>query len=478
MGFGHGAIIPSEPATGLNGRLPRRAFLRTKSGILTRAMPNPRSLSHIVHNPTWALSGRSPRSLLIILMAASLWACAESRPTPTPELVVADSGPTPAPTPDLRPTSVVAGSVSLWVTWKPEGVRALNELIEGFQSRNPGTSFAVSYVPADELRATLDEAGASGTLPSLILAPSTWARELFDSGLTQDLSDRPTEEFRVRVHPLPWAQANHQGQVLGIPIQMHGNVFYRNRDLAPIPASTLEGLVQADQALRGSFSEGVAQDYGFRTAAPLSAACGGQLMPDGSAPDLGSPVARCWLELLRDLTPAGPVFFNSDEARELFAEGRAGWLIDNTERFEDLREALGEEALTIDPWPVYQETGESLAGFVWTENAYFSAELNSEDFDLAWDFVGFMLSEDSQLALSNPNGAAHIPVHISAPPLPGHVGQMLSALLEGTALPTSNPRPEYVEVLERAARAVSVLGTPVELALQRAIAELAAVPDV
>jgi len=33
-------------------------------------------------------------------------------------------------------------------------------------------------------------------------------------------------------------------------------------------------------------------------------------------------------------------------------------------------------------------------------------------------------------------------------------------------------------VLERAARAVSVLGTPVGLALQRAIAELAALPDV
>jgi hypothetical protein len=39
-------------------------------------------------------------------------------------------------------------------------------------------------------------------------------------------------------------------------------------------------------------------------------------------------------------------------------------------------------------------------------------------------------------------------------------------------------RPEYIEVLERAARAVSVLGTPVDIALQRAITELAAVPDV
>jgi len=441
-------------------------------------MHTPRLLSQMVPSQFQGLQKGIPRLLVSILIAALLWGCAESEPAPTPEPVIVDSGPTPAPTPDLQPTSEMTGSVSLWLTWKPEGVRALNELIESFQSRHPGFSFAISYVPADELRTALDEAQASGTLPALILAPSTWARELFESGLTQDLSDQPTDEFRMLVHPLPWAQANDQGQVLGIPVQMHGNVLYRNRELAPIPAGTLEGLVEADQALRGTFNEGVAQDYGFKTAAPFAAACGGQLMQDGSAPDLENPVVRCWLELLRDLAPAGPVVFNSDEDRALFEGGQAGWLIESTENFDQLSEALGEGVLTIDPWPVYQETGESLAGYVWTENAYFASNLKPEDFEAAWEFVGFLLSEDSQLALSNPNGAGHIPVHISAPALPGHVGQMLSALLEGTALPTVYPRPEYVEVLERAARAVSVLGTPVDLALQRAIAELANVPDV
>jgi ABC-type glycerol-3-phosphate transport system substrate-binding protein len=423
-----------------------------------------------------ALNRKLPFKLLaIVLLAASLWACTEAEPTPTLEPTKVDSGPTPAPTPDLQPTSEMAGSVSLWVTWKPESIRALNELIETFQSRNPDIAFAVSYVPADELRAAIDE---DGKLPSLILAPSTWAVELFESGSTQDLSIQPTDEFRMLVHPLPWAQATHDGKVLGIPVRMHGNVLYRNRDLATIPAGTLDGLVRADAELRGTFNEGIAQDYGFPIVAPFAAACGGQLLVDGSAPDLEDAVVRCWLELLRDLTPAGPVVFNSDEDRELFEAGQAGWLIESTEQFDQLSEALGEGGLTVDRWPVYQETGDSLAGYVWTENIYFSSEISPDDFDPAWEFVSFLLSEESQLTLSNPNGAAHLPVHISAPPLPGHVGQMHSALLQGTALPTSDIRPEYIEVLERAARAVSVLGTPVELALQRAIAELAAVPDV
>ena len=441
-------------------------------------MHTPRPLSQLVPSRTQGLPKGIPRLLVAILIAAWLSACAESEPAPTPEPVIVDRGPTPAPTPNLQPMSEMTGSVSLWVTWKPEGVRSLNELIESFQSRHPGFSFAISYLPPDELRTALDGAETTGTLPALILAPSTWARELFESGLTQDLSDQPTDEFRVQVHPLPWAQGIQQGQVLGIPIRMHGNVLYRNRELAPIPAGTLEGLVEADQALRGTFREGVAQDFGLSIAAPFALACGGQLMQDGAVLDLENPVARCWLELLRDLSPAGPVVFNTNEDRDLFEDGQAGWLIDSTEHFDQLNEALGEGGLTIDPWPVYQETGESLAGYVWTENIYFSSALKPEDFDAAWEFVSFLLSEDAQLALSNPNGAGHIPVHISAPPLPGHVGQMHSALLEGTALPTSDPRPEYVEVLERAARAVSVLGTSVQLALQRATAELAAVPDV
>ncbi|MFQ5942136.1 MAG: ABC transporter substrate-binding protein [Anaerolineales bacterium] len=416
--------------------------------------------------------------LIVGLIAATLSACEQSEPTPTSEPQATEVGPTPAPTPNLRPTSDRTGSVSLWMSWKPEALRELNDLIETFQSQYPGYSFAVSYVPVEDLRTALDDAEATGRLPSLVLAPSTWARELFEAGLTQELTEHPTDEFRVLVHPLPWAQTNHEGRVLGIPIQMRGNVLYRNRELAPIPAGTIEAMVERDAVLRGSFNEGVAQDYGFQNAAPFAVACGGLLMLDGSAPDLEDPVVRCWLELIRDLTPAGPVVFNSDEDREKFEAGQAGWLIESTERFEELSEALGEGGLKIDAWPVYEQTGESVAGYVWTENVYFSSTVGPPDFDAAWEFIGFLLSEDSQLALSNPNGAAHIPVHISAPPLPGHVGQMHAALLEGTALPTSSPRPEYVEVLERAARAVSVLGTPVELALQRAIAELAAVPDV
>jgi hypothetical protein len=49
---------------------------------------------------------------------------------------------------------------------------------------------------------------------------------------------------------------------------------------------------------------------------------------------------------------------------------------------------------------------------------------------------------------------------------------MYRAVLGGSPIPLEPARAKYVEILERAARAVAVQGTPVEIALQRALEEL------
>jgi predicted deacetylase len=57
-------------------------------------------------------------------------------------------------------------------------------------------------------------------------------------------------------------------------------------------------------------------------------------------------------------------------------------------------------------------------------------------------------------------------------PASGLMAQLLIAINEGTALPHGVELNWYIETLERAARAVSVQGTTVELAHLRAIDEL------
>jgi ABC-type glycerol-3-phosphate transport system substrate-binding protein len=418
----------------------------------------------------------SKLSLGIIVLQLGVAACttATTLPTPSTEVPLAPSPPALTATPPSEQEQSNASEVliSVWLSWKPAGVRAFNELIQAFQSRFPQVMFSVSYVPAEGLRSAIEEAATSGALPSVFLAPSIWGPELMQAGIIFDVSEQPTDELEAVIHPLAWSQTTSAGQMLGLPVQMHGNVLYRNRGLVSVPAATVEGLVATAQTFRGTTNVGQSLDFGFDAVGPFSLACGGALIQQSAPPDLETDVAPCWLRLLRELSLAGPVGFNTQEDFMRFEAGEAGWLIESTERYDDFRTALGSDAVAVDPWPVYQSTGEPLAGFVWTENAYFTTALQEDEFSMAWAFVTSLLSAQSQAALSNPTGASNLPVHAATVPLVGPPAQMRAAILGGTALPLWSPDPRYMEALERAARAVSVQGAEVETALRRAIDEL------
>lgn len=411
-----------------------------------------------------------------LLCLALLTGCSATGPVPTATAQATTPTASAAPTATPRQTEPVEDfptTLSIWVAWSPQGVTALNELIRAFQSDRPGADFAVAYVRADELRQTLEQAAAEGQLPSLFFAPSLWGPELLQAGMIRDLADQPVDQIRAIVHSLAWSQAIQGDSVLGLPVQLDGNVLYRNRELAPVPAATVEGLVESSRGFRGTQVVGMNLDYGYSTIVPLGTACGGQLIQPGSLPDLRGTLGPCWLALLQELSRAGPVAFNSDLDREAFRSGQAGWLIDSTELYETLAAELGQATVAVDPWPIYEASGEPLAGFVWGENLYFRNGMEPAEIKLAWEFATFLLSAESQQTLSSPVGAGNLPVHAGSFPLVGVYGQMYQALLGGVSRPLEPPAAEIAEILERAARAVAVQGTSVELALRRALEELA-----
>jgi len=411
-----------------------------------------------------------------LLCLALLTGCSATGPVPTATAQATTPTATAAPTVTPRQTEPVEdlpSRLSIWVAWSPQGVTALNELIRAFQSDRPGTDFAVAYVRADELRQTLEQAAAEGQLPSLFFAPSLWGPELLQAGMIRDLADQPVDQIRAIVHSLAWSQAIQGDSVLGLPVQLDGNVLYRNRELAPVPAATVEGLVESSRGFRGTQVVGMNLDYAYSTIVPFGTACGGQLIQPGSLPDLRGTLGPCWLALLQELSRAGQVAFNSDLDREAFRSGQAGWLIESTELYETLAAELGQATVAVDPWPIYEASGEQLAGFVWGENLYFRNGMEPAEIKLAWEFATFLLSAESQQTLSSPVGAGNLPVHAGSFPLVGVYGQMYQALLGGVSRPLDPPAAEIAEILERAARAVAVQGTSVEIALRRALEELA-----
>ncbi|MGH2620849.1 MAG: sugar ABC transporter substrate-binding protein [Anaerolineales bacterium] len=411
-----------------------------------------------------------------MLFIALLTACSTAIPVPTttPQPTAPSTTPAPTATPEqAEPVEGSQATLSIWLSWGPDGVRALNELIRAFHSDHPGATFAVAYVPADELRQTLDQAAAVRELPSLFLAPSRWGPELLQAGMIHDLADQPIDQVKAIVHSLAWSQVTQRDQVLGLPIQLDGDVLYRNRELAPVPAATVEGLVESSRRFRGTPAVGMNLDFGYSTIVPFGSACGGQIVQPGTLPDLQGTLGPCWLALLQELSRAGPVAFNTDLDREAFESGQAGWLIESTELYETLAARLGEAAVAVDPWPIYEASGEPLAGYVWGENIYFRNGMEPAELELAWEFSTFLLSAEAQQALSSPFGAGNLPVHAGTLPLVGVYGLMYQALLRGVSRPLEPQAAGIAEILERAARAVAVQGTSVEIALRRALEELA-----
>lgn len=351
-------------------------------------------------------------------------------------------------------------------------MRGLTDLIQTFRAEHPAVEVSLSYVPAAELEQSIEAAAASGELPSILLAPSPWGPRMNAQGMLLDLSPSVPAEVQRSLHPLAWSQVAFQNEVLGLPIRLHGNVLYRNRTLAPVPAASLPDMLETSRRLRGTAGVGAALDFGYRYTLPHAQACGASLLSPTAPPSLDGPPALCWLTLLRDLSRVGPVIFNTDEDLDLFLAGGAAWFVGSTELYPQLVQALGADNLSVDPWPTYPASRGRLAGYVWSENAYLTTGHSEDESQSAWAFALRMISSEPQLDWSQPAHGGHLPTFALVEPAESVVAAMHAAVRSGTALPLWTLDPRHIDILERAARAVSLQGTDPETAQRRALDEL------
>jgi maltose-binding protein MalE len=325
---------------------------------------------------------------------------------------------------------------------------------------------SVSYFPADELQAAFESASSGSIAPSVLLGPAAWGPELYAQGLVQEVDDLVDPELRQAVYPIAWGQVAIEGALVGLPIELQGVVLYRNGKLAGEPAATLEDLIAAAQTLS---PQGAGLDFGFVYSASQLAACGGGLFGPEGEPGFGGSVGLCWLGLLTEFSRAGPVTFNSDQDLELFESGQVAWLMETTARADRLRQAIGESNLVVDPWPVYAATGDRMAGFVWTENAYLSAALDPKDLEVAWAFARFVVSPQAQRILSETLGIGHVPVLQSLEVDQPRLSQARAILSRGVPMPRTQDLTPIAEALEWAARVVAVQGGDPAVALEGAL---------
>ncbi len=378
----------------------------------------------------------------------------------------------PSPTETVTPTPAVRGEIEVWLAWTPAEMAEFQWVIERFMETHPGVQMRVAYYPESELQEAYAAAVQEGRGPTMVFGPSSWGPGLWEEGVVADVSSRAGEGFESRFNPLAWQQVRYQGALLGMPLEMEGVVLYRNRATSSLPADSVAALVRQAQRLRGEGRVGVMLDFGFRNAASQIVPCDGRLVTPSGEPGFGGQAGLCWLDLLGRLAQAGPVILNGDADLAAFASGDTAWLLESSGRVDFLSEAIGSANLAVDPWPRTGQAASRMAGFVWTENAYLAPRLTPLQQEVAWAFLVYMTGPEAQAYLSDPEGAAHLPVVRPFEPRSRLQAEILAAFDQGTPWPLFPDLPRYITALERTVRLAIVQAGNPEVALQLALDEL------
>lgn len=416
---------------------------------------------------------RRTRSIWLVVATLAVVGCARQPASPTPTPTPREETPSARPI-ELQPSvaaplaSDLRGSVSIWLDWEPAATATLADLVDQFREQHPAVSVSLTYYRPEDLRSAFDEAVRAGKQPTILVGPSAWGPSLAYKKTALEIGPRVMSELIDRMQPLAWSQSSYAGAVVGLPLNLQGVVLYRNRALAPQPASDFEAWLKAARAVSDKFPRDPVLDVNFQFSGSQLAACGGTLLKAGGGIGFDDPTGVCWLGLLARFRDAGPLTLNSTAARNTFASGHSPWLIGLTSDQRSLRASIGSDNLAIDPWPVYPPTGKRLAGFVWTENAYVIAGATSQDQDAAWALLVSLLSPEVQTRFAAADGPRWLPVIQSVAPTDDLQRQALAELTAGVALPLAADMTVYSVPLGRAVWSVAGQGADPTVALKRA----------
>ncbi|MEX0787256.1 MAG: extracellular solute-binding protein [Anaerolineales bacterium] len=358
--------------------------------------------------------------------------------------------------------------VTVWLGGSPPDLASFGQRAEAFSSEHPEVRFHLSFYGPDELLPAL--AGvASSERPTILIGPSMWGPDLLQSGQIHAIPGVSLAEPPPGMLPVAWESVESDGVVFGIPLSLSGNVWYRNLRLAPDPSPTVEDWVSAGMALRGPEAVGAALDLSYLTIAPWFWACHGSVQALDAHVVIEVQAGPCWIRLVSLIAGAGTITSDAQGDRQVFLDGRAGWLIDDTQNDAEILSALGPDFVRVDPWPVYGLSGLTIPGFVWTEAAFLVSDSDPAQLTMAAAFLDSLIQPDSQEALLNTPGTRWRTVRTDLGAIDPWKDQLLEVLRSGVLRPVLSGIPPEAEILERAARAVAVQRTEPELAWQTAL---------
>ncbi len=376
---------------------------------------------------------------------ATIHVTSTSTPVPSPTATGAPPEPTPTKLPDVQ------GEVSIWMDWTQQEFNVLYPHLEAFQERFPGIQISISFYPSDELMDRFRAAVLEGKEPTILFGPTDWSEQLIKDGSIRDIHGRMTEEMLELFHPVALEGVSFNQSIFGLPLSMEGIVLYRNRNLISESPDTLDDLVNLTQELDGEDLVGIQLDLGFLQTGAFLQACDGELLDVEGELSLTLKAGECWLRILQQLRLAGPVTVNTDDDLQIFIDGQAAWLVDGSWNSALIMEALDEEQVAVDLWPIYSPTGKALKGYAWSRNIYFSVSAQEQDFNAAWILARYLLTPEVQEDFALSTFGEHVPVLKSIPTEERWLQELIAAMGMNVPIPRYPEFSIFVEHLELAA---------------------------
>jgi arabinogalactan oligomer/maltooligosaccharide transport system substrate-binding protein len=359
------------------------------------------------------------------------------------------------------PEPEVLGTVTLWHSLKEGEIPGLSAAISAFQEKSPGVVFDVLYVPHEDLRGKFETAAATGGGPSLMVGSADWGPSFYDAELVADVSDFASTVFLSSINQAALGSVQYEGAVIGLPFGLKGVVMFRNTSILPDLPATFDDLMLAAQEATEGDVVGANLEYGFFFSAAHLHGVGGQLMDEAGDPLFNDENGVEWLNLLNSFKDAGPTEYYTDNDVNLFKTGQVGIVIDGTWNLSGLAEAIGEENLSVDPWPT------PLSGYVQNDNLYLSANVEGDDLSASWAFMQYLESPEAQKLIAEGN-SGFIP-NVAGVEVPDRLRQeSVTAFEGGTAFPVIPEMGAYWGPMDTALQSVFNEGADPAEALQAA----------
>ncbi len=421
-------------------------------------------------------------SILLLLLAACAPAVSESTATqmlteePVTQVSTPESTDEESVEEDIaveaqateKPETRLTGQVSIWHSYDENEIKSLDGVIEMFRELNPDVEFDVLYVPAYDIQGKFETSAQTGSGACILIGSDVWGPQLYDSMLIADLSEFAPDELLTTINPAALGLVNYSGALIGLPVNLSGIIPLRNKRILPAAASTFDDLIDLAQAATSGDIVGAYLDYGFFYSAAHLEEIGGNLMDKQGSPTFNDEKGVEWIELIKRFEEAGPIENNNDNDINLFAQGKAGFIIDGSWNVPNMVDAIGSDNLAIDPWP------SPMSGYIQSDNLYLNANSTGNELDACWSFMEFMLSPDSQLIFSDPEMAGYIPSILGVELTDPMQTQLIETFLDGTPYPIIPEMSAYWDPLNNALLSVIEQGVDPADALEIAQDEVLA----